>query len=175
MARQAKTEMRIRSRQKDGSNGLIKETRLGGILSPVWYSVAMISSLLGLLLKRCSLSVSPVAGARPFAQVLSAIVLLVIATVAASTVAWRPPRPFVPKAGAAIEAGESPLRNWLPRCGAREVGAPYFLLPVRRRYTAGRAVRACASGRASRRRERRVSPWPRLRSGLRHRGARATP
>ena len=61
-------------------------------MSPVWYSGAMISSLLGLLLKKNdSLSVSPAAGARPFAQVFAAIVLLAIATVAASTVARRPP------------------------------------------------------------------------------------
>jgi len=51
----------------------------------------MISSLLGLLLKKNdSLSVSPAAGARPFAQVFAAIVLLAIATVSASTVARRP-------------------------------------------------------------------------------------
>jgi predicted nucleic acid-binding protein len=33
------------------------------------------------------------------------------------------------------------------------------LLPARRRSTAGRDVRACASGRASRRRERRFLPF----------------
>ena len=71
----------------------------------------------------------------------------VIATVAASTVARRLPlhRPSVREREAAIDPGESLLRNWLPRCSAREVGAPYFLLPARRRSTAGCAVRGCAS------------------------------
>jgi len=155
VARQAKTEMRIRSRQKDGSNGLIKETRLGGILSPVWYSVAvaMISSLLGLLLKKRLPLRQPCRGARPFAQVLAAIVLLVIATVAASTVARRPhPRPSVPNGRRRLsQANRRSISG--SRCGAREVGAPYFLLPARAVPPPGvpcaRALRAAPRATAS--------------------------
>src|SRR5216683_3693100 len=130
--------MRIRVAPKGRVERVDQRARLGGILSSVWNSVATLSSLLGLLLND-SPSVSPaVGGARPFAQVLAAIVLLVIATVAASTVARRLPlRPSVREREAAIDPGESPLRNWLPRCGAREVGAPYFLLPARRRSPPG--------------------------------------
>ena len=79
-----------------------------------WYSVAMLSSLLGLLLKKRFPLRQPSRGREAFAQVLAAIVLLVIATVAASTVARRPPpTPFGAEREAAIEPGESPLRNWL--------------------------------------------------------------
>src|SRR5229473_4897367 len=140
--------MRIRVAPKGRVERVDQRARLGGILSSVWNSVAMISSL-RLAPKRLPLRQPCRGGARPFAQVLAAIVLLVIATVAASTVARRLPlRPSVREREAAIDPGESPLRNWLPRYGAREVGAPYFLLPARRRSTAGRAVRVCASGRA---------------------------
>src|SRR5713101_5859707 len=54
--------MRIRVAPKGWVERVDQRVRLGGILSPVWYSVAMISYLLGLLLKNDSLSASP--GAR---------------------------------------------------------------------------------------------------------------
>src|SRR5216683_2599836 len=44
--------MRIRVAPKGRVERVDQRARLGGILSPVWYSVAMISYLLGLLLKK---------------------------------------------------------------------------------------------------------------------------
>src|SRR6266481_9518689 len=75
--------MRIRVAPKGRVERVDQRARLGGILSPVWYSVAMISSLLGLLLKKRLPLRQPCRGREPFAQVLAAIVPLVIATVAA--------------------------------------------------------------------------------------------
>src|SRR6267143_5866236 len=110
--------MRIRVAPKGRVERVDQRARLGGILSPVWYSVAMISSLLGLLLKkrlplrqpcrgREALRSSPrgdrAAGHRDSRGEYGC--------------AASPPRPFRAEREAAIEPGESPLHKWLPmRC-----------------------------------------------------------
>ncbi len=138
--------MRIRVAPKGRVERVDQRARLGGILSSVWNSVAMISSLLGLLLND-SPSVSPAVAARG-PSLKSSRRSCCWSSRQSRRVRLRGVSPPPPFRTAAIDPGESRLRNWLPRCGAREVGAPYFLLPARRRSTAGRAVRVCASGRA---------------------------
>src|SRR5229473_8397339 len=106
--------MRIRVAPKGWVERVDQRARLSGISSPIWCSVAMISSPLDLLLKKRLPRRQPCRGrealrSRPRGDRAAGH----RDSRGEYGCAASPPLPFGAEREAAIEPGESPLRNWL--------------------------------------------------------------